>query len=112
MDARSAKASQSTLYKIYFHSVILQGASGVAEKDLILIKEEHELFINSGTSDWLSSWSLNHGDTANPSADTRRRTREWRNWTNAYVPLLDEGTFTDNRTISVIYSTFVLLIEL
>lgn len=24
---------------------------------------------------WVSSWSLNHGDTANPSAETRRRYR-------------------------------------
>lgn len=78
MDARSAKASQSTLCKIYFQSaifVILQDAPVVAAKDLILIKEAHEFFINSGTSDWVSSWSLNHGDTANPSAETRRRYR-------------------------------------
>lgn len=59
MDARSAKASQSTLYILDLfpvdHSVILQCASGVAAKDLILIKEAHELIINSGTSDWMSS---------------------------------------------------------
>lgn len=48
----------------------------MAAKDLILIKEAHEFFINSGTSDWVSSWSLNHGDTANPSAETRRRYSE------------------------------------
>lgn len=54
MDARSAKSvskhSMQDLFPVS-HFVILQDAPVVAAKDLILIKEAHEFFINSGTTD-------------------------------------------------------------
>lgn len=80
----------------------------MAAKDLILIKEAHEFFINSGTTDLGEFMETQQILQLKPVGGTG----EWRKWTNAYVPLLDEGTFTDNRAISVIYSKFVLLIEL